>query len=111
MGAFLGAVPANIIMTKLEKEIVGDLLNKGIIRFYCRYVDDTLILMKPNDIQQVLDKFNSFHKQDPSFPRPWNPPDGKSIYSKETQTGQYTNFESYTTWNNKIAWLRSLVIY
>ena len=120
MGASLGPVLANIIMTELEKEIVDDLLKDNIIRFYCRYVDDTLILVKPNDIQQVLNKFNSFHKnlqftvdtfenKTPHFLNLEIHPDRISTYRKETHTGQYTNFQSYTTWNHKIAWLRSLV--
>ena len=92
MGASLGPVLANIIMTELEKEIVDDLL-KDNIRFYCRYVDDTLMLVKPNDIQQVLNKFNSFHKnlqftvdtfenKIPHFLDLEIHPDGISIYRK-----------------------------
>ena len=120
MGASLGPVLANIIMTEFEKVFVENLLSTHIIRFYCRYVDDTLILVKPNDIQKVLNKFNSFHKNiqftvdifentTPHFLDLEIHPDGISIYRKETHTGQYTNFESYTTWNYKTSWLRSLV--
>lgn len=36
-------------------------------------------------------------------------PDGISIFRKETHTAQYTNFSSYTKWNHKIAWIRSLL--
>ena len=38
----------------------------------------------------------------------WHP-DGITIYRKETHTGQYTHFDSVTTWNHKIAWIRSLI--
>ena len=97
MGASLGPVLANIIMTELDKKIVDDLLKDNIIRFYCRYVDDTLILVKPNDIQQVLNKFNSFHKnlqftldtfenKIPHFLDLEIHHDGISIYRKETHT-------------------------
>ena len=36
-------------------------------------------------------------------------PDGISIYRKDTHTGQYVNYTSYTNWNYKIAWIRSLI--
>ena len=35
--------------------------------------------------------------------------EGISIYHKETHTAQYVNYDSYTKWNHKIAWIRSLV--
>ena len=61
MGSPFGPTLANIIMTEFEQEIVKPLINSGLIRFYKRYVDDTLILMKPSDVQLILTKFNSFH--------------------------------------------------
>ena len=39
-----------------------DLIKAGTIKFYRRYVDDTLVLIKPCDIPSVLKKFNSFDK-------------------------------------------------
>ena len=30
-------------------------------------------------------------------------------YPINAHTGQYVNFESYTLWNHKISWIRSLV--
>ena len=62
MGSCLAPVLANIILTEFEKLIVGDLVNSGILKFYRRYVDDTLVLMKVSDIPFVLNKFNSFDK-------------------------------------------------
>ena len=44
------------IMTELERIIVDDLMADGVIKFYMRYVDDTLVLIKPEDIQKFLDK-------------------------------------------------------
>ena len=51
-------------MERHNKAIVNDLIKTGIIAFYrrARYVDDALVLMKPEDIPFVLDKFNSFDK-------------------------------------------------
>ena len=34
---------------------------------------------------------------------------GFLFYRKETHTAQFVNFESFTKWNHKIAWIRSLV--
>ena len=42
MGSPLAPVLANIIMTELEKTVVQKLTASGMIKFYCRYVDDTL---------------------------------------------------------------------
>ena len=50
MGESLGPVLANIIMTERENVIVGKLIENGIIKFYVRYVDDTLLVIKRTDI-------------------------------------------------------------
>ena len=60
MGSCLAPVLANIILTELEKVIVDDLVRSSIVKFYRRYVDVTLVLIKPSDIPFVLNKFNSF---------------------------------------------------
>ena len=64
MGSSLGPVLANIILSEFEKLIASDLVTckSGVIRFYRRYVNDTLVLIKPADIPAVLNKFNSFDK-------------------------------------------------
>ena len=62
MGSSLGPILANIILTEFENIIVSDLINTGVIKFYHRYVDDTLVLIRPSDIPHVLAKFNSFDK-------------------------------------------------
>ena len=36
-------------------------------------------------------------------------PDGIPIYRKDTHTGQYVNFKSFTNWQYKIAWIRPLI--
>ena len=43
MGSPLSPTLANIIMTALEDEIVRDLIDQNVIKFYTRYVDDTLV--------------------------------------------------------------------
>ena len=62
MGSTLGPVLANIILSEFEKLIVSDLVKSGVIKFYRRYVDDTLVLIKPSDIPEILNKFNTFDK-------------------------------------------------
>ena len=63
MGSPLGPTLANILMTELEDDIIRPLITLDKLKFYVRYVDDTLILAKPEDIPLVLDKLNSFHPQ------------------------------------------------
>ena len=46
MGSCLGPVLANIIMTELETVIVDKLFAANLLKFYIRYVDDTLALIK-----------------------------------------------------------------
>ena len=50
MGGSLGPVLANIIMTEFEKVVVRNLIKTGIVKFYARYVDDTLLVIKWKDI-------------------------------------------------------------
>ena len=55
MGGSLGTVLANIILTEFEQIIINPALTScGIIKFYCRYVDDTLLLIKHDDIDMLL---------------------------------------------------------
>ena len=120
MGCSLGPLLANIIMTELEKIVVDRLLQDGTLRFYCRYVDDTLMLMKPSDIQLVKDEFEKFDKnlkftfetfEDilPHFLDIEIHNDGLKIYRKETFTGHYTDFNSFVPWKYRVSWIRSLV--
>ena len=94
----IGPVLANIILTEFERVIVSELISDGVIKFYKRYVDETLALIKPSDISAVLAKLNSF---DPNlkFTVDTFPDglihfldiqvsvDGTEIYRKGTHTG------------------------
>ena len=119
MGSCLGPVLANIIMAELEKEIVDPLLADGTFKFYMRYVDDTLVLMKPTDIPMVLEKLNSFHPNINFTVDSFEDEvvhfldirltDNKTdVYYKETHSGQYVHFDSFTPWRIKISWIRAL---
>ena len=54
MDSPLSPTLANIIMIALEDKIVKDLFDKDIIKFYVRYVDNTLVLAKSSDINLIL---------------------------------------------------------
>ena len=61
IGSSLAQVLANIILTEFEKVVVTPLMKSGILKFYCRYVDDTLVLVKEGQIDKILKTFNFFH--------------------------------------------------
>ena len=46
MGSPLGPVLANIILIEFENVIVKPLIETCALKFYCRYVDDTLVMIK-----------------------------------------------------------------
>ena len=60
MGSSLGPVLANIIMMELENVIVRNLTADGTVAFYARYIDDTLLVIKPGNVQKALIRLNSF---------------------------------------------------
>ena len=119
-GSSLGPVIANIIMTELEKKILPSLLDSGIIKSYIRYVDDTLVLIKESEIQNVMKRFNSFDRNlkftvdtfddgNIHFLDILVVPNGDTnVYSKPTNTGLYSHYDSYIPWRYKISWARSL---
>ena len=43
MGSSLAPVLANFILKEFEEDIVSNLLKDGTIKYYRRYVDDTLV--------------------------------------------------------------------
>ena len=119
MGSSLGSVLANIILSEFKDIVVSELVNSRVIKFYRRYVDDTLLLVRPSDIQFVLDKFNSFDQNlkftfddfsdgNVHFLDLKITEDGIDIFRKNTNTGQYTNFSSFETFSRKVSWINSL---
>ena len=46
IGSLLGPTLANILMIELEDDIVRPLFTSEKLKFYIRYVDDTLLLAK-----------------------------------------------------------------
>ena len=119
MGSPLGLVLVNIIMTELESTVIKELVDKSLVKLYLRYIDDTLLLVKDEDINLIHKRLNSFDKSIKFTVDTF--PDGNvhfldikidknhtDIYYKETHTGQYTSFHCQTPWNLKTAWIKAL---
>ena len=90
-------------MIALEDGMMKDLFDNGIIKFYVRYVDDTLLLAKSSDINLILNKLNSYHSDiqftheefidnnEVHFLDIKLTSDGTSVFRKKTHTGQYVH--------------------
>ena len=76
--------------------------------------------MKLEDIQLVQNLINSFHKnlrvtvdrfenEMPHFLDIKMSAQGLTIYRKNTHTGQYVHYDSFTPWNYEMGWICSLV--
>ena len=50
MSNSLGPLLANIIMTELERKFIKQFIDDKNLMFYGRYVDDTLVVIKPEDL-------------------------------------------------------------
>ena len=87
---------------------------------YGRYVDDTLIVIKPEDLNRernalnnidcnlkfTLDTFNDVFRQ---FLDIEIHLDGLGIYCKPTNTGQYTHYRSFSPWMYKTVWISKII--
>ena len=62
MGGSLGPFLANIIMVELEAKVIRPLIGDGSIKFYTRFVDDTLLLLRQEDIERVKTELERFYK-------------------------------------------------
>ena len=116
----LGPVMANIIMTELENKIIKRFMNDSTINVYCRYAEDTLLVVKPQDVSRIHKLLNGFDKnlqftvdlfenEAPHFLDLEMSLDGISIYWKDTNTGLYVNYTSFVPWTNCTAWIGNLV--
>ena len=120
MGSSLGPVLANFILTELESLIMKPLIADGTIKFYSRFVDETLLILKPVNVSKVHNAFNKFDKtlrytfdifqnQVPQFLDLEFSPDEIAIFSKNTNTSLYVNFTSFAPWRHHTSWIKSLV--
>ena len=119
MGSPLGPLMANVIMTELERFVVNDLFDKGYLKFYIQFMDDTLVLLKKSDVLIVLQALKGFHKnlnftvdtfenKKVHFLHLLMDRNTTGIFYKDTHTGQYTNYNSFMPWKLKTSWFKSL---
>ena len=121
MGSILGPLLSNIIMADLETTVIQPLISSNIIKFYGRYVDDTLVLIKPEYVSHVHNLLNNYHT---NLQFTVDTFDNESvhfldllilddlnidIYRKSTFTGNYINYDSFVPWYYKISWIRSII--
>ena len=59
MGSSLWLVLANIIMTELEDVIIKPIIADGTVKFYSRFVDDTLLVMKAGNVSHEHKALNN----------------------------------------------------
>lgn len=107
-------------MCELEKQLLRPFFDQGIMKFYIRFVDDTLALVKRDKVNEVLQKFNKFDKNLKFTVDKFE--DGNvhfldidlsndgitDVYMKPTNTGQYANFNSFVPWRYKTSWAFAL---
>ena len=62
MDPSLDPVLTNVIIKEFERLVVDQLIKNGLIKFYIKFVDDTLVLAKVEDIHNIMKQSNSFHK-------------------------------------------------
>ena len=112
IGSPLGPLLANVFMTELEKDIRQKLIDKKFIKFYILYVDDTLLLVKDEDIDPILKELNSYNKnirftvdsfinENVHFLDIKTHQNNTNICYKDTHTGHYTHYRSQTPWKLK----------
>ena len=112
----MGPVLANIILNEFENVIVNPLTETVVLKFYCRYVDNTLLMIKKDKMQHVLNSFNLFDKKLRFIVDIFDNGNiqvvdikilnnGETdIYIKDTNTGLYVQYYSYEHWDTKTAW-------
>ena len=99
-------------MTELEKDIMQKLIDKKFIKFSIQYVDDTLPLVKNEDIDSILKELNSLNKninfaadrfiiEDVYFLDIKIHQNNTNIFYKDTHTSQYINYRGQIPWKLK----------
>ena len=82
-------------MTDLEENVIKPLINDNTIKFYARYIDDTLFVIKRKDVPRIQNLLNNFdpnlrftvdlfQNEIPHFLDLELSPDGISVFRKNT---------------------------
>ena len=120
MGSPLGPLLPNVFMTELDKDIIQKLIDKNFIKFCIPYVDDTVLLVKDENIDPILKELNSYNKNIKFTADRFINEDvhilnikihhqnNTDIYYKDTHTGQYINYGSERPWKLKTSWIKAL---
>ena len=116
IGSLLGQLLADLFVSKLEREILSDMIS--IFRVYARYMDDILIICDQKiSSEEIILGFNRAHKLimftcelekqdaisflDVLLSRRTDETIKCSIYRKPTWSGQYTHFHSFVPLHQK----------
>ena len=62
MGPSLAPILANIVVTELEDVVIKPLIANGTIKSYTCFIDDTLLVIKPDNTKEVHNFLNKFDK-------------------------------------------------
>ena len=54
-------------MTELEEKIIKTFVDDGTIKFYGRYLDDTLLVIKPKDIGRIHQALKQTQQKPPFY--------------------------------------------
>ena len=122
MGSPLGPVLANVFMVELEKTLVPQLDS---IALWYRYVDDTFTFIKAGEVENVLERLNSFHESikftfekerddsiaflDVKVIRNEDGTFSTDIHRKKTDTNIYINWKAFAPKIWKTGTLKGLV--
>ncbi|XP_072028555.1 uncharacterized protein [Amphiura filiformis] len=123
MGSPVSPLTANIFMEDFEIKALSSYPNPP--RFWGRYVDDTMVIIKKSAIESFTDHLNTCHpsikftmerKSNGQLPmldvmvkREENGSLSFQIYRKPTHTNQYLNFASHHPLQHKLGVVRTLV--
>ena len=81
--------------------------------FYGRYLNETLVVIKPEDLNRVHNALNNFHRNlndvVPHFLDTEIHTDDLGIYCKPTNTGQYIHYTSVSPWRDKTAKIPDII--
>ena len=74
-------------------------MEDGAVKFYGRFIDDTLVVIKPKDIVPVNQALINFDKNLRFI---------IDSFEKLSNTGQYVNYSSNISWVFQTSWIKSL---